>query len=141
MLDPRFCMRPSWGLQGAARGFPTMFSFASGTVFAPILAKLVLPKFQSDLADPDLKALIDADKLGVHGYFKDFEKHALAAGVGKYNALNLPPPEVVLGRWGGVRAQIDVPRRKPNTSDISVAERHPRRMLGWLSCVCERLCG
>lgn len=76
---------------------------------APRFVKDGLPGlFEKIGKDAELQSLMDADKAGVHGYFKDFsEKALLAHGAGKYNALNLPPPEVVMGRWSSPVSPIE----------------------------------
>lgn len=113
-----------------------------GTVFAPTLARVVLPQMQADLEDSDLDALMVADKLGIHAYLQDFAQKALDAGVGKYDALNLPPAEAVLGRWKGSieRRKLDVVRRSSRVSNVVAANRRSRpisRMLGKIcSCIC-----
>lgn len=123
------------------------------TTLAPTLAKMMLPGIESNWNDPSLQALMDADKRGVHGYFKDWTQKALAAGVGKYNALNLPPAEVVIGRWtnpadSNPSAQqkdhsgpvmSNVTRRRSKVSDVSAGTCWSRQMHRLLARVCNPL--
>jgi len=49
--------------------------------------------------DPELQAKFEEDRHGIHAFFRNHCERALAAGTGRYSAINLPPKELVLGRW------------------------------------------
>jgi len=131
------------------------WAIRKGTLFLPTVARLVLPTVQATCKDPRLQALIDADKRGVHRYFKDWQQNALLTGVGKYHALNLPPPEVVIGQWtnpddsipsseqGGRSDQVmsDTTRKRSKVSDVSVGTCWSRPMRKLLACLlCTAVC-
>jgi len=73
--------------------------------FLPMLVEKQFPKMlEKTDRDPDLQRKLEEDRRGIHAYFRAFCERGLAAGTGRYNAVDLPPKELVLGRWAGLAA-------------------------------------
>lgn len=69
----------------------------------PKLVKKMLPKLVEDQrSNPEYQARFAEDKQGLYAYFKDFSKCGVSEAAkrpDKYSASNLPPPDVVMGRF------------------------------------------
>lgn len=77
------------------------------STIGPKLVRSLIPKLiEQQKTSPDYQARFAEDPQGLYAYFKDFQAKGLAQAekrTERYSAQNLPPPDVVLGKFAQSR--------------------------------------